>query len=244
MEFKSVTINSAPDVLVSEIISQIRSGSLKPGEVLPSQRELAKMFNVGLGSVREAIKILNVMAYVDVIRGKGTYIADPIPKEKSDENQLEKALEAMSVADLIKAREVVECGAAKLAAANADKENIKELDRLAQEMNKSFDDTAIFYEVDFNFHKAVAEASNNKAIIEMVRIFVERSHSHINFMSDSLGIAMPFTVEKAVGTARKVIDRIKAGDEKGAEHCMKEHINIVYDQLDKTFLAKLNPDTT
>ncbi|WDP91631.1 MAG: FadR family transcriptional regulator [Desulfobacter sp.] len=237
MEFNAVRINSAPDVLVEEIISQVRSGKLKPGEVLPSQRELAKMFNVGLGSVREAIKILDVMGHVNVVRGKGTYISEQPPRDPEQEARLEKALKAMSVAELVKAREIVECGAAKLAAENAHKGNIKKLEQLGRDMDESFNDTEVFYRVDFQFHIAVAEASNNKAIIEMVKLLVDRSHRHINFMSDSLNIALPFTVERAVTTAREVIARIKAGDAPGAEACMNRHINIVYDEIDKEFLS-------
>lgn len=236
MEFNAIRINSAPDVLVEEIISRIRSGKLKPGEVLPSQRELAKMFNVGLGSVREAIKILDVMGHINVVRGKGTYISNKPPQEREHEAHLENALEAMSVAELVKAREIVECGAAKLAAENADKESLRRLENLGRDMDGSFNDTDVFYRVDFQFHIAVAEASHNKAIIEMVKLLVDRSHRHINFMSDSLNIALPFTVEKAVSTARQVIARIKAGDASGAEECMHLHLNIVYDELDKVFL--------
>ncbi len=236
MEFNAIRLNSAPDVLVEEIISQIRDGKLKPGEVLPSQRELAKMFNVGLGSVREAIKILDVMGHINVARGKGTYISKKPPREREHEAHLEKALEVMSVAELVKAREIVECGAAKLAAQNADKDSIKRLEQLGQDMDASFEDTNVFYRVDFQFHIAVAEASHNKAIIEMVKLLVDRSHRHINFMSDSLNIALPFTVEKAVSTAREVISQIKIGDARGAEAGMKRHLNIVFDELDKEFL--------
>ncbi|MCG8689217.1 MAG: FadR family transcriptional regulator [Desulfobacterales bacterium] len=236
MKFNALRINSAPDVLVEEIISKIKAKELKPGEVLPSQRELAKLFNVGLGSVREAIKILDVMGYVNVVRGKGTYITEQMPETKTNETLLEKSLEAMSVADLITARDIVECGAAKLAATNADKENIRILEQLGKDMDESFNDTDTFYRLDFEFHMAVAEASNNKAILEMVKLLVDRSHRHINFMSDSLNIALPFTVDRAVSTAREVIARIKAGDEKGAETTMHKHIHIVYDELDKEFL--------
>ena len=103
-------------------------------------------------------------------------------------------------------------------------------------MDESFNNTDVFYRLDFEFHMAAARPSNNKAILEMVKLLVDRSHRHINFMSDSLNIALPFTVERAVTTARKVIERIKAGDEKGAEETMHRHIHIVYDELDKEFL--------
>ena len=131
----------------------------------------------------------------------------------------------------------MECGAAKLAAENADKESIRMLEKLGRDMDASFNDTDVFYRLDFQFHIAVAEASNNKAIIEMVKLLVDRSHKHINFMSDSLNIALPFTVEKAVSTAREVIAKIKAGDAQGAEKCMHRHLNIVYDELNKEFLS-------
>ena len=236
MKFNALQINSAPDVLVEEIISQIKAHALNPGEVLPSQRDLAKMFNVGLGSVREAIKILDVMGYVDVIRGKGTYIAQKIPRDHGNENLLEASLEAMSVADLITARDIVECGAARLAALNADKDHIRALKKLAREMDASYGNTDTFYHLDFEFHVVVADASNNKAILEMVKLLVERSHRHVNFMNDSLKIAIPNTVKKAVESARKVIEKIVAGDPKGAESTMHTHIHIVYDELDKEFL--------
>ena len=236
MEFNAVRINSAPDVLVQEIISQIKSGKLQPGEVLPSQRDLAKMFNVGLGSVREAIKILDVMGHVKVVRGKGTYISDTPPRQPQQKPSLETALEAMSVAELVKAREIVECGAARLAAENATPGDIRTLEMLGKKMDGSFSDTDLFYKLDFEFHIAVAEASNNKALIEMVKLLVHRSHKHVTFMSESLNIAVPFTVEKAVYSAREVIAQIKAGDPQMAEICMNKHLNIVYSELDKEFL--------
>lgn len=238
MEFNAVRINSAPDVLVEEIISQIQSGKLTPGECLPSQRELAKMFSVGLGSVREAIKILDVMGYISVIRGKGTYITKEPGKKLADQTRLEKACEAMSVADLIAAREIVECGAAKMAATQSLKENIKILKELTTRMEASYKDTEVFYELDFKFHIAVAEASNNSALIEIIKLLVNKSHSHINFMSESLSIALPFTVDKAVDSAREVALQIEAGDADAAEASMRRHLNIVNTKLDKEFITR------
>jgi GntR family transcriptional repressor for pyruvate dehydrogenase complex len=75
MKFDAIQFNSAPEALVEHIRGQIRAGKLKPGESLPSQRGLAKRFRVGLGTVREALKILDVMGCVDILRGKGTFVA-------------------------------------------------------------------------------------------------------------------------------------------------------------------------
>jgi DNA-binding FadR family transcriptional regulator len=75
VKFDAVRVNSIPEFLVDQIMKQIKSGKRKPGEVLPSQRELERMFGVCLGSIREAIKIIGVMGYLNIIRGKGTIVS-------------------------------------------------------------------------------------------------------------------------------------------------------------------------
>jgi len=237
MKFDAIRIHSAPEALVEEIINQIRTGKLKPGTVLPSQRELAKMFKVGLGSVREAIKILDVMGYLDVIRGKGTFVADDAVNSEKPVSQLDKALEAVSLAELMKAREVVECACARLAANAADQESIERLKGLTMAMEASFHDKKAFYELDFDFHVAVAEATNNRALFEIVKLLVDRAHNHIGFMDDSLSMSMPLNVERAVGTARSIVNFIAAGDGESAGEEMHRHLNIVNWELEKEFLG-------
>jgi len=238
MKFSALHINSAPDVLVKEIISQVESGKLTTGECLPSQRDLAKMFNVGLGSVREAIKMLTVLGYINVIRGKGSYITEPVEKNQADGPTPEKIWEAMSLADLIAARAIVEPGAAKIAAIQPQAENINVFKKLAKDMENSYKDKDVFYELDFKFHIAVAEASNNSTLIEIIKLLVEKSHKHIYFMSESLKIANPLTLHKAVESARHVMACIQAGDPDTAEEGMRRHLNIVDLELDKEFPVK------
>ena len=232
MKFEAVCVNSAPEVLVRKIVARITSGELKPGVCLPSQRELARMFHVGLGSVREAIKILDVMGYIRVVRGKGTFIADNALNPAHQTSRVDSAFEAVSLSDLMKAREMVECGAARLAAAGADEDGIARLKDISRRMEKSFSDTATFYELDFSFHLAVAEATNNRAIYEIVKLLVDRAHNHIAFMHTSLSISMSFNVEKAVETARQIVAYIEAGDGASAGQMMQRHLNIVNDELE------------
>jgi DNA-binding FadR family transcriptional regulator len=235
MKFDAIRIHSAPEALVEEIIKQIVSGALPPGTCLPSQRQLAKLFQVGLGSVREAIKILHVMGYLVVNRGKGTFVAEKLPSGNEADPSLHKALEAVSLADLMRAREIVECACAGLAAEAADEENIKRLHHLTEAMESSFHDTKAFFALDFDFHMAVAEATNNKALFEIVKLLVNRAHDHIGFMEDTLSISMPINVERAVETARRITDWIATGDRIAAEQEMGRHLNIVNWELEKKF---------
>ena len=238
MKFDAVQVTSAPGALTEEVIKQIKAGELSPGDCLPSQRELARQFRVGLGTVREAIKTLDAMGYLEVIRGKGTFVAAEALETANGTSKIDKTLEAVSLADLIKAREIVECGAARLAAEVGDAEGIARLQRIADAMQASVKDAHTYYQVDFDFHLAVARASSNRALYELAKLLVDQAHGHMNFMSESLNIAMPFNKEKAVNTAREVVDHIVAGDGAKAAVAMRSHLNIVNLELSKEFLGK------
>jgi len=238
LKFNAVRLTSAPGALAEQIKKQIEDGKLKPGTVLPSQRELAKLFKVGLGSVREAIKILDVMGYLEVIRGKGTFVSNDLPNEETPGSNLEKALEAVSLADLMRTREVVECACAGIAATAADRDDVAQLIELTDAMEASFLDTEAYYRIDFNFHLAVAEATHNKVLSEIVKLLVDRAHSHIGFMDDALSISLPFNVEQAVETAREITRNIASGDADLARRHMHQHLNIVKWQLEKKFLGE------
>ncbi|MFN2355002.1 MAG: FadR/GntR family transcriptional regulator [Desulfopila sp.] len=237
MKLDTIQIASAPEALVKQIIAKIQSGELEPGYCLPSQRQLAKMFNVGLGSVREAVKVLNTLGYLKVVRGKGTFVAETPAKSEQMGLQLHQALEAVSLADLLKARELVECEVAFLAARDAGPQDIEQLRQITAQMEASFSDTQTFYDLDFDFHLHLAEAGGNKALLEIVKLLVDRAHSHIGFMDNALSISMPFNVKKAVSTARTIVRYIEAGDGENAREEMYRHLNIVNLELKRDFLA-------
>jgi GntR family transcriptional repressor for pyruvate dehydrogenase complex len=235
MNFNAIQITSAPETLMEKILEQIRAGQLKPGDCLPSQRELARMFQVGLGTVREALKILHVMGCVEVLRGKGSYVTDKAVSVQNDSPSFEDALEAVSLAELMKAREVVECGAARMAAKKADKESIQQLRRITVQMSADGLYSQAYYENDFKFHIAVAEAADNQAVLEIVKLLVDKTLGHINFMNRSLGIDLPASMGQCVGSAAQVVDLIEKGDAAGADKAMFAHLNTVNVSLLKEF---------
>jgi GntR family transcriptional regulator, transcriptional repressor for pyruvate dehydrogenase complex len=238
MKFDAVRLTSAPGALTEAVIKQIKAGELAPGDCLPSQRELARQFKVGLGTVREAIKTLGAMGYLEVIRGKGTFVAATALETANGVAKIDKTLEAVSLADLIKAREIVECGASRLAADFQDAESIARLKAITARMETSPRDVDLYYKLDFDFHLEVAKASGNQALYELAKLLVDRAHGHMNFMSESLHIDMFFNVEKAVQTAREVVAHIAACDGERAAASMHAHLNIVNLELTKQFFGK------
>ncbi len=241
MRFHAIQINSAPEALVKQILEQIRTEDLRPGDRLPAQRELAKLFGVGLGTVREALKILGVMGCVTVLPGKGTLVAEDASHLKAEPPSIEHTLSAVSLADLMKAREVVESGAARLASEKADDEDIRRLREITAGMDPGRLDVQAYYETDFGFHIAVAEASQNRVILEIVKLLVDKAHRHIHFMNTALGISSPGTVENCIGSALQVVEFIAAGEAEAAGKAMLAHLNTVNEKL-LGALPKSRPD--
>jgi GntR family transcriptional repressor for pyruvate dehydrogenase complex len=231
--FKSLTIASAPEALAQQILKMVEAGDLQPGTRLPPQRELARMFGVGLGSVREAVKMLTATGYLSVVRGKGTFISENALEQGKSASDLEKRLRAVSLADLMRAREIVECGAARMAAAESDPEHLVRLSGIVNAMEKNRDQAMDFNRADFKFHMALAEASNNKAIFEMVKLLVDKAHEHVDFMDNFLKTFEPEQVHRAIETARDIIHHIRNGNPEEAERSMSAHLNIVNFELKK-----------
>lgn len=235
IRFNAIHVSSAPEALAQQIVERIRTGKLAPGTCLPSQRELARLFQVGLGSVREAVKILIVMGYLKVIPGKGTFISGDGLVQSRGLSAFDQLMKAVSLAELMQAREVVECGAARMAAKQADAENVRSLKEITARMDPDCRVKQDYYRNDFDFHIAVAEASNNPAITEIVKLLVDKSHHHIGFMHETLGISMSTNAVKCVNTARKVVYYIEVGDGLKSSEAMKAHLNIVCLELENKF---------
>jgi DNA-binding FadR family transcriptional regulator len=105
-------------------------------------------------------------------------------------------------------------------------------------MRENQDSTRTYYQLDFGFHLAVAEATGNRAIIEMIKLLVERSHDYIGFMDESLGISMAFNADRAMTTAEQTVAHIAAGREQEAGQAMHGHLNIVNVEIDRGFSKK------
>lgn len=236
MKFEALQIHTAPEVVVEQVIQSINSGDLVPGDRMPSQRELARMFNVGMGTIREAVKTLSAMGYLEISRGRGMFVAADALSRDQASSALDKALEAVSLAELMKAREMVECSVVKIAADAADQEQIARLQDVLNTLRERSQSNESFYPVDFEFHLALAEATNNSIIYEMDKMLVDKAHHHIEFMAQSLRTFEVFNIQRAVDTAQDIVDAIRARDGERASRAMSVHLNIVNFELEKEFL--------
>ena len=108
MPFKAIEKSTASRMVVEQILDSLKTGEFRPGEKLPSQMDLADMFGVGRSSVREAIKALDAMGYMEVIQGKGTFFKKDISSDDITLSALKNVLDSVTFSDLMKARVILE----------------------------------------------------------------------------------------------------------------------------------------
>lgn len=78
--FKNIEQPTIAQKIVDQICQAIADGRYRPGDQLPTEMELAQMFNVGRNSVREAIKILEAYGLLEIRRAEGTFVTQGISK--------------------------------------------------------------------------------------------------------------------------------------------------------------------
>ena len=238
MVFKKISKNSASELVIEQIIATIKSGDVKPGEQLPSEKDLAASFGVGRSSVREAIRTLVVMGYLDVFQGKGTFVKDNLPASNDITYFMEKVIEAGGLLDLMETREILECRSAELAAQRADKLQVAKIKNATQRLKKSKVNTQEYIEADWDFHMAIAEATNNSVIVDVMNLLINKIH-HYNaeFLATSSGIT-----NEAIYSAEEVISHVLSGDSHKAGTAMKYHLQLVSIEIEKLLRNdKLNP---
>lgn len=165
-DIKKPRSNTLSDNIMDQLIDLIVQGKLKPGDRLPSERELSEMFGVSRTCMREAIKSLSKVGLFRTMPGKGTYIEYA---HNVNVNVLAYPLLLLQddIEFLFEAREVVQVEMAKLAAERATKEDIEEI-RLAIQKAKEAESITEKAKVDVEFDLGVAKAAKNTILIKFL----------------------------------------------------------------------------
>ena len=214
---------SLSETVLEQLLAQLRSGSVRPGDRLPGEHELMRMLGVGRSSVREALRALITLGLVETRSGRGAVIVarspNPLARLGSGAD-VAAALQKWAVLDLLEVRESLEGQAAALAAERSTPLDLVTLDRHALEIERRIDASLTYFRANAAFHTAVARASHNNILAEsvqqlvgQVRVYRERLIQEIHGMPSG-----------DVAEHRAVLDAIKNRDPEGARAAMVAHI--------------------
>ncbi len=147
--------------LVTRFQEMLREGLLRQGTRLPPERELAAHFNVARSSLRQALKVLEVLGVITQKVGDGSYLNTDTSAVLSVPMEFLFLLDDTSVRELTELRLLIEPGLARLAAERATLEDIALLRQSIRDLESSGNDTLKIVSSDLLFHRAIFQASKN-----------------------------------------------------------------------------------
>jgi GntR family transcriptional repressor for pyruvate dehydrogenase complex len=167
--YKVVRTSRLYEQIVQQIEESVLKGTLKPGDQLPAERELAQQLGVSRTAVREAVKALREKGLVEAYSGRGTFITDGTSHAaRQSFDLMVKIGQQESSTHLADLRLILEPGIAALAAQRIEEEHLTAMREAVAVMERSLKDPAAYIEADLDFHLALAEAVANPLILSLI----------------------------------------------------------------------------
>jgi GntR family hexuronate regulon transcriptional repressor len=210
--------------VASTIMASIMAGNYKPGERLPSERDLAVAFKVSRPTIREAMIALEIRGLAESRHGSGIYVSDK-PAAQVPAGDLD-----IGAFELTEARRLFEGEAAALAATIITDEQLQELEAIIAEM---VDENARKQKgeiADRRFHVAIARATRNTAIATVVENLWDMRYKS-PLCAYMLERARLVGVQPRISEHRKILAALRKHDSKGARKAMRDHLARVIDGL-------------
>lgn len=218
---KPVSRTTLSEQVAMQLASELAAHRWKPGEKLPSEAELCKVFKVGRSTLREALKSLSFIGMIWMRAGGGSYVAEQRSAYLDGPLLAQGALNTQkSVNDLSEARLVLEAEVAGLCAERATHRDFARLEEILREMKAAIDrDHASFKELDLKFHLEIAAASKNEVLAELLK--------HIRAGLQELiakSLLLPAGMELAYKQHRAVLDALQHRNPARARKAMRTHL--------------------
>jgi len=162
--FSPVLKHTLSDELVSRIRAMIRKGDYQRGDRLPSILEMARRFGVGHPTIREALKKLETMGYVEVRHGSGVYVSRSEEVLLVASPDFSRTATKKLLVDLIRTRVPLETQSVANAVEHGTADNLAEMHRLLTIAGEHLDNDDVLHEVNTGFHREIARASGNAVL--------------------------------------------------------------------------------
>lgn len=215
---------------------QLLAGSLKPGDRLLSERELALSLGVSRPVLREALRSLAMLGFLDIRHGKGAYIRAADISVLTDFFTFSLAQQPNILDDVMQARIAIECQAIRLACERAGDGDLSQIGSHLSRLMETLEDPAAGGAADFAFHVAIVEAGRSPALImlyQAISDLLRRSHVERR----QLTVKVPGIRDYLVDAHREVFLSIVARDPDAAETRLREHFAIGDEFRRKSFIA-------
>lgn len=238
MDLKPIKTRKIYEEIVKQIQNLIANGNLKPGDRLLSERNLAEKLKVSRVSVREALRTLEIMGFIETKTGGGSYVKENNTQEIVNCLAMFLTTERDSLLEIFELRKIFETASARLAAERASISDITRIGDLLEKMNNAFslDDSELGREIDTQFHFAIAEASQNRWLMRLLQTIFDSFNKTVSAARQQL-YKNPRFAKKIIEQHKNIFRSIRDKKPDLAEKYMTEHVEMAENSV-KTVLKE------
>lgn len=209
--------------LSQQILTMIRERQLRPGDRLPSAKDLAAQFSVATPTMREALRRLQATGIIDMRHGSGIYV-----RRESDRlmfaNPAYGTLETQTILQVLDARILIEPHLSELAAGFASEEQIGELQAILIPVEQALEYRDERYvRANHTLHTAIARASGNLVLAQIVESLLEMHSVELHLVDPNSTLAEIRTRDHHFH--QLIIAAIATGNGAAARDAMEQHLN-------------------
>ncbi len=232
---KPVKQIAAHELVLDQLRRAIESGQFRPGDRLPSERDMAEQLDVSRTTVRSAVGILEREGHLSVRRGRGGGFMVQTPPRDSETLQEILRQSREEIRGAFDFRVIVESAAARLAAERCTQTEIINLRALLDGMGSALEialaeqtahHAAQFQSIDSAFHLGIAAAAKNPQLSESVMTARRQMWMPVGGLFGRLE-------ENANDYHEELLNAIESGDGDGASSIMRAHIRATQQTLEK-----------
>lgn len=237
--FSVVSANRMSEAIVAQIRALMRSNRLRPGDRLPSERELCERFGVSRVTVREALRVLEAGGLVDIRVGArgGAFVTTP----SSDRLGAGLAdlinLSPVTSIEVTEARLVFELGIVPIVVERATTKDIDELRAMTSTHLEALRRNEYTMAMSAQFHNRVSACTHNAAIEMLVHSF----HGPLLMSLREAATAAPLMGQRGTVEHRDFVEAIAERNTEKARTIMEKHIGRTARRLSRAAAEKANP---
>ncbi len=230
MKITGIRRMSAAEEAFKALHDMIMSGSIKHGERLPAQDELARQFGISRNTVREAVNKLTVMGLLKSKQGAGTTVNIPSPSAYMASISDHLLLQSGTVRDFLEARLILERATVRLALANADRRMVEALEVNAVEQKEALrkGNVDVFISLDLGFHLILSKASGNTVIQHFLGAVTDFLGPFIKEVA-----LLPRATHNAYAFHKDILKLVRLRNAEDAERKIAEHLADVARNIER-----------
>ncbi|MDP2698265.1 FadR/GntR family transcriptional regulator [Thalassospira sp.] len=217
---------SLTEKVIASLRSEIEGGNLTPGTKLPTEPALTEKFGVSRTVIREAIAALKADGLLEPRQGAGVFVLAPSPRKLSGSIFAVDYAQISDVLEILELRMAVEIEAAGLACARSSVAQQAKIYEALQEMTDQVEKGSPAEKADYEFHRAIADATNNRRYGEFLEYLGDKTIPRAQLRRKPAEAAdQAAYMAKILTEHHRIYDAIATRDSEKARQAMRDHLS-------------------